>query len=135
MISDLLSSGISVVLQILILSGSLWIILRAQKVEYSHPGLLGAVIVVTALDHIPYYGHFVAFGALLWLLEILTHAEWPRAIATTVIGYAIQFCFTFWLLGPILGSLESHFESFSKATTDKESTNHVSTAMSTMPPE
>lgn len=123
-------SVISVILQILVLFTALWIILRAQKVDYSRAGLFGTVIVATGLDYIPYYGHFAAFGVILWILEKMTHAEWTHMILTTAIGYGIKFCFTFWLLGLLLGGLHSSFESLTNAMAERESTNQVSTAMS-----
>ncbi|HXF10811.1 MAG TPA: hypothetical protein VN625_08510, partial [Desulfuromonadaceae bacterium] len=138
MIFNLVAGGISFVLQFFVLFIVLWLVLKVQKTEYSHVALFGAAAVASALDMIPYYGHYAAVAALLWILHQMMHIDWLHTAPPVIIGYAVKLCFAVWVIGLLLGNLRSNLDTLSNAMAEKKPTNEVSTAASSgsaTPPE
>jgi len=105
MSSEILALAIEFLVQAAFLVLALWIMLKVQKLEYNVPGLLGAAALASALDMIPYAGHPLAVGVLLFTMTKVTRSEYVDVAFTVFVGYALMFGMNLFLLGALLGDL------------------------------
>jgi hypothetical protein len=105
MSSEILAFAIEFMVQAAFLVLALWIMLKIQKLEYNVPGLLGAAALASALDMIPYAGHPLAVGVLLFTMTKVTRSEYVDVAFTVFVGYALMFGMNLFLLGALLGDL------------------------------
>jgi hypothetical protein len=105
MSSNILIYGIEFAVQFAFLVAALWIMLKLQKLEYNVPGLLGAAALASAIDMIPFVGHPVAVGVLLFCMMKVTRSDYVDVMFTVFVGYALMFGMNLFLLGALLGDL------------------------------
>jgi hypothetical protein len=79
------------VLRLALLTASLWIMLRAQSLSYTIPGIIGCSALASACDMIPFGGHPLAVGVLIFSIIRLTGAHFIDVRFTVVISYAVTF--------------------------------------------
>jgi|SRR6266850_1387479 len=103
--SEILALAIEFLVQAAFLVTALWIMLKLQKLEYNVPGLFGAAALASALDMIPYVGHYVAVGVLLFTMTKVTRSDYVDVAFTVFVGYALMFGMNLFLLGALLGDL------------------------------
>jgi hypothetical protein len=115
----LIGLGIKIGVETVILTIALWIMIKAQKLNYHFPGLLGAAALTSGLDEIlnrsldPVLGIYlasyistpVAVAVLFICITRLTRADQVDVFFTIGVGYAIWFCLNLWLLGALMGDL------------------------------
>src|SRR5437867_7053545 len=87
------------------LSLALWVMVKIQKFQYNLPGLLGSAALASALDMVPYFGHFIAVPALYVCLMKVTREDLSGVIFTGGISYALVFVMNLFLIGALMGSL------------------------------
>src|SRR5258708_35978805 len=134
--SEILALAIEFLVQAAFLVTAHWIMLKLQKLEYNVPGLFGAAALASALDMIPYVGHYLSVGVLLFCMTKVTRSDYVDVLFTVFVGYALMFGMNLFLLGALLGDLrpsankdepmDAKFEeaakSTSKETAPKEAT-------------
>ena len=103
--SEILAFAKEFLVQAAFLALALWIMIKVQKLEYNVPGLLGAAALASALDMIPYAGHPLAVGVLLFTMTKVTRSEYVDVAFTVFVGYALMFGMNLFLLGALLGDL------------------------------
>ena len=105
MVSQIPALLIEFGIQTAFLLAALWIMIKLQKLNYNFPGLLGCALLASALDKIPYVGHYIAVGALLYCVWLLTRSEYVDVAFTVFVGYALMFGMNLWLIGALMGDL------------------------------
>src|SRR6266404_7214732 len=103
--SEIVAFAIEFLVQAAFLLLALWIMLKLQKLEYNVPGLFGAAAVASALDMIPYAGHPLAVGVLLFTMTKVTRSEYVDVAFTVFVGYALMFGMNLFPLGAVVGDL------------------------------
>jgi len=103
--SEIVAFAIEFLVQAAFLLLALWIMLKLQKLEYNVPGLFGAAALASALDMIPYAGHPLAVGVLLFSMTKVTRSDYVDVAFTVFVGYALMFGMNLFLLGTLLGDL------------------------------
>src|SRR6266446_3042466 len=103
--SEIVGFAIEFLVQAAFLVLALWIMLKLQKLEYNVPGLFGAAALASALDMIPYAGHPLAVGVLLFSMTKVTRSDYVDVAFTVFVGYALMFGMNLFLLGSLLGDL------------------------------
>jgi hypothetical protein len=94
---------ISYAARTLVLTLLLWIMVKLQKLDYFFLGLLGSAALASALDMIPYCGHYLAVPVLYLCIWKVTHASlMPDAVFTVAVAYALMFAVRVFLLMAIL---------------------------------
>jgi Tfp pilus assembly protein PilP len=78
---------------------------KLQKLDYNVPGLFGAAALASALDMIPYFGHPLSVGALLFCMHKVTRSDYVDVLFTVFVGYALMFGMNLFLLGTLMGDL------------------------------
>src|SRR5438552_15821928 len=84
---------------------ALWLMVKIQKFQYNFPGLLGSAALASALDMIPYFGHFLAVPVLYICLLKVTREDLTGVVFTAGISYALVFAMNLFVLGSLTGSL------------------------------
>ena len=74
-----------------ILSLCLWVMLRAQDLNYTVPGILLSAALASVFDIIPFIGHTIAVAVLLICIMKLTHSDFIDVRFTVAIAYALTF--------------------------------------------
>src|SRR5260370_3401710 len=103
--SEILALAIEFLVQAAFLVTALGIMLKCEKLEYNVPLLLGAAALASALDMIPYVGHYLAVGVLLFTMTKVTRSDYVDVAFTVFVGYALMFGMNLFLLGALLGDL------------------------------
>ena len=103
--SEWLALGIEFLVQSLFLVIALWIMLKIQKLDYHFGKLVGAAALASGLDMIPYVGHYIAVGVLLFTMTKVTRSDYTDVVFTVAVGYALMFGMNLFLLGAMLGDL------------------------------
>lgn len=81
----------------------LWIMVKLQKLNYFFLGLLGSAALASALDLIPYFGHYLAVPVLYLCIWKVTQASLvPDAMFTVAVSYALMFAVNVMLLTALL---------------------------------
>src|SRR4051812_43394304 len=101
--SEWLAFGIEFLVQGLFLVIALWIMLKIQKLDYHFGKLVGAAALASGLDMIPYVGHYIAVGVLLFTMTKVTRSDYIDVVFTVAVGYALMFGMNLFLLGAMLG--------------------------------
>jgi hypothetical protein len=102
----ILPLGIYFLTRFILLSAALWILLRAQDLNYTIPGMLGSAALASAFDMIPFGGHYAAVGVLLFCVLKLTRAHFIDVRFTVAISYAVMFLMQMLLLTAMPGDLQ-----------------------------
>jgi len=101
-----LSYAIEFAVQAVFMSAALWVMIKLQNLSHTFLGLLICGALSSAIDIIPYFGHYLAVPTLYVCVARMTRAEvFPDAVFTVVIAYALTFCMNLFLLGAMLGDL------------------------------
>jgi len=97
---------IAYVSRLVLLTFLLWIMIKLQKLNYNLLGLLGAAALGSALDMIPYFGHYLAVPVLyLCIWKVTQCSLMPDAIFTVVVAYALMFAVEVMLITGLTPSL------------------------------
>ena len=103
---DIIALVISYAARTVLLTLLLWIMVQLQKLNYSFLGLLGSAALASALDTIPYFGHYLAVPVLYLCIWKVTQASlMPDAIFTVVVAYALMFAVNVMLFTALIGDL------------------------------
>src|SRR2546423_14224552 len=78
----ILAYGIPFLIKTVFLVLALWIMVKIQRFQYHFLGLLGAATLASALDMIPYFGHFIALPVLYLCLIKVTREDLTGVIFT-----------------------------------------------------
>jgi len=90
----------------MVLTLALWVMVKLQKLNYFFLGLLASAALASALDLIPYVGHYLAFPVLYFCIWKVTKASlMPDAVFTVAIAYALMFAVQVLLLTALLPPL------------------------------
>ncbi len=73
-----------------------------RKYEYRFWKLAGAAALASALDMVPYAGHFLAVPVLWVGVKKVTHADYFETLFTMGIAYTLVFAGNHLLLGPLM---------------------------------
>jgi hypothetical protein len=84
---------------------ALWVMVKLQKFQYNFPGLLGSAALASALDMVPYCGHFIAVPVLYGCLMKVTREDLTGVIFTGAIAYALVFVMNLFFIGSLVGGL------------------------------
>ncbi|MGA2243944.1 MAG: hypothetical protein ABSH48_03000 [Verrucomicrobiota bacterium] len=77
--------------------------IKLQKLDYFFLGLLGSAALASALDLIPYAGHYLAVPVLYLCIWKVTRASlMPDAVFTVAVAYALMFAVRVFLLTALL---------------------------------
>lgn len=139
-ISEILTSGIVIVVKWLVYTGLLWGMIRVQKLNYNVAGLFASSLVATLVANIPFVGGYLAYAVILLCLWKCTGADIvPDVIFTVCIAGALMFCFNLFAVGALMGKLRPDLAddmqreqlwdgmlADSDATEDQDSTQAVS---------
>lgn len=87
----ILPLGVYFLSRFILLSASLWILLKTQDLQYNIPGMLGSAALASAFDMIPFVGHYAAVGSLLFCVLKMTHSHFVDVRFTVAISYAVMF--------------------------------------------
>jgi hypothetical protein len=102
---------VSYVLEFLIETGflllALWFMVRIQKFQYTFIGLLGSAALASALDMIPYVGHYIAVPVLYICLLKVTREDLVGVVFTSAISYALVFGMNLFVLASLMGDLRA----------------------------
>ena len=94
----ILGFAIGFFLRSIALLAFLWIMIKIQKFEFAWLPLIGAAFLASALDTIPYAGHFIAVPVLYFCVWKITHSTlFPDAAFTVILSYALMRCLG-WIL-------------------------------------
>lgn len=106
-LAHILGYAIEFVAQTVILLGALWVMIKIQSLEYHFWGLLASAALGSALDMIPYFGHYMAVLVLYVCIHKVTRADlFPDAVFTVAVAYALMFAANLFLLGALMGDLK-----------------------------
>jgi hypothetical protein len=83
-----------------------------QKYEYRFLKLAGAAALASALDMVPYAGHFLAVPVLWVGVKKVTHADYFETLFTMGIAYTLLIAGNHLLLGPLLMNLHTSDQDF-----------------------
>lgn len=76
----------------------LWVMIKIQKLNYQWLPLIGAAFLASALDMIPFVGHFLAVPILYFCIWKITQATLvPDATFTVALSYTLMRCLR-WIL-------------------------------------
>jgi hypothetical protein len=76
---------------------------KLQKLDYFFLGLLGSAALASALDMLPYFGHYLAVPVLYLCIWKVTRASlMPDAVFTVAVAYALMFAVRVFLLMAVL---------------------------------
>src|SRR5262245_47992453 len=84
---------------------ALWIMVKIQKFQFTFWGLLGSAAAASALDMIPYVGHFLAVPVLYICLLKVTREDFTGVVFTAAISYALVFAMNMFVLSSMMGDL------------------------------
>ena len=128
--SEILALGVEFLIQSAFLVLALWIMLKIQSLEYNVAGLFGAAALASGLDMIPYVGHPLSFGLLLFTMTKVTRSDYVDVVFTVGVGYALMFGMNLFLLGALIGDLRPSARSHEKteALTEARQTDREETA-------
>lgn len=90
-----------------LLTASLWVLLRVQNLNYNIPGMLGSAALASLFDMIPFVGHPAAMGVLLFCVIKLTQAHFIDVRFTVSISYAVMFLLQMLILSVMPGELRA----------------------------
>jgi len=107
-------------IQTVFLLSALWIMIKLQKLNYNFLGLLGAAVLASLLDMIPFVGHPLSVGALLLCIWKITQSEYVDVAFTVFVGYALMFGMNLWLIGALMGDLRPSARSADDNDADTE---------------
>jgi hypothetical protein len=94
---------ISYAARTIVLTVLLWIMVKLQKLDYFLLGLLGSAALASALDMLPYFGHYLAVPVLYLCIWKVTRASlMPDAVFTVAVAYALMFAVRVFLLAELL---------------------------------
>ena len=103
MIEKLVVLGISFGMDFVFLTIGLLVMLRLQKLPYNPFGLFGTIFLTSAVDMIPYAGHFVAIVVLYLGLKLLTQANFfPDLVFTVGLPLALALCLNLYIVGAFM---------------------------------
>ena len=115
----LIGLGVQIVVETIILTLSLWIMIKVQKLNYNVPGLLGTAALTSAVDEIStlvlshflggYLASYVSTPIVVVVLAVcihkLTEADPVDVTFTIVVGYAVWFCLNLFFFAALMGDL------------------------------
>src|SRR5262245_54602753 len=84
---------------------ALWIMVKIQKFQFHFWGLLGSAAAASALDMIPYVGHYIAVPVLYICLLKVTREDFTGVVFTSAISYALVFAMNLFVLSSFMGDL------------------------------
>lgn len=92
MVGEIIFYAISFLLHFILLLTGLWVMIKFQKFDYNWLGLLGTALLGSALDMVPYVGHYFAVPALYLCIWKMTRASiFPDASFTVLFAYLFMF--------------------------------------------
>ncbi len=103
-----LTLGAYFLFRFVLLSLSLWFMLKTQDLNYTVPGLLGSAALASLFDMIPLVGHYAAVAVLLLCVLKLTQAALFDVRFTVAISYAVMFLLQMVVFSLLPGSLPVH---------------------------
>ena len=96
------------------LLGLLWVMVKLQRFnrryEFRFRKLLLAAAFVSALDRVPYAGHFLAVPVLWVSVKKITHADYVETFLTIATACALVFAGSWFLLGPQMRALRTRIQ-------------------------
>jgi hypothetical protein len=109
----------------------LWCLIKVQRLNCRAAGLLISSAVGTVVAQLPIVGVYLSPLVMLGCLWKATGADLvPDVVFTVVISRAVMFCVNLWVLGALMGGLETRFSAQS-ATTSATTTNAATAAVQT----
>ncbi|HTY88298.1 MAG TPA: hypothetical protein VMB80_12595 [Candidatus Acidoferrum sp.] len=112
MLAELLLRFIEFAVRTVVLLGLLWVMTRFQrfnrKYEYRSLRLVGAAILASAVDLVPYAGHFLAVPVLWVSVKKITRADYFEAFWTIAVAYGLVLGGNGLWLGPLMGHWQAH---------------------------
>ncbi len=106
MLAEFLLRFIEFAVRTVVLLILLWVMVKLQrfnrKYEYRFLKLAGAAALASALDMVPYAGHFLAVPVLWVGVKKVTHADYFETLFTMGIAYTLLFAGNHLLLGPLM---------------------------------
>ena len=118
----ILSVGLQIGVNMVILGIALWIMIKVQKLNYNILGLIGSAALASVLDAVfnVILGHYLGFGPLASYLyrpvvvgvlfvciSKVTQADTVDVAFTIGVGYAVNFVLNLWLLAAVMPDFTS----------------------------
>jgi hypothetical protein len=104
---------------------ALWIMVKIQKFQFHFWGLLGSAAAASALDMIPFVGHFIALPVLYICLLKVTREDFTGVVFTAGISYALVFAMNMFVLGSLMGDLRPDLHASAKGRTTSAQTTQT----------
>ena len=101
---------------------ALWMMVKIQKFQFHFWGLLGSAAAASALDMIPYVGHYIAVPVLYICLLKVTREDFTGAVFTAAISYALVFAMNLFVLSSLMGDLRPDLHASARARTTSAQT-------------
>jgi len=112
MLAELLLRFIEFAVRTVVLFGLLWVMTKLQrfkrKYEYHSSKLVGVAALASALDMVPYAGHFLAVPVLWVGVKKVTRADYFETLWTIAVAYGLVFGGNRLLPGPFMKNLQAH---------------------------
>jgi hypothetical protein len=125
---------ISFAARAIVLTLLLWLMIKLQKLDYNFPGLLGSAALASALDMIPYFGHYLAVAILYLCVWKVTHASlMPDAVFTVAVAYALMLAANLFLFPFILPPLYQAVSGAAPLAPDDDSTTEAASGSTNAP--